>query len=97
MDAAQGDSLLSDGTVAGVTAYEDILLQITVEAETATALTVGQHVTYTVGADLMETPHMGCVSEIFALEEEDAYIVRIAPDAPEARVGMSVEVTLDIP
>lgn len=93
--ARQGETLEAGAQVAGVTAYEDILLQMTVEAETATALTVGQSVTYTAGCDPTEAPRTGYVSEIFAMEEENAYVVRMIPTAPETRVGMRVEISFD--
>lgn len=92
--AAQGSRVQEGDVLAGVTAWQDIQLELVVGEDTALRLRVGDRVTYTRGTDPAEAPRTGRIVSVDAMSGEAGYVVRVQPDEREARIGMTVEVTL---
>ena len=92
LNYAKGDQVVQDGIVAEVTALEDIVLELTVDEDQATAMPVGTRVTYTRTMDKDERLRYGTVILVDELGEEGTFRVQIQPDETEEYIGLTVEI-----
>lgn len=92
ISASVGDSVATGQTVATIIPSEALRIEMQVNEEELSSLSVGMDVSFIRADDPEETQLSGVIEEISWIAENENYTVRILPESFDLPIGLSVEI-----
>lgn len=92
LSASVGDSVATGQTVATIIPSEALRIEMQVNEEELSSLSIGMDVSFIRADDPEETQLSGVIEEISWIAENENYTVRIRPESFDLPIGLSVEI-----